>query len=136
MIESWMVSIGAGAVTFIATFATLRSRHIELEKKVCELNDDSKKAKELIFRKIDELRETTISHKEKIASTQLKVDNLDEKFMTDKEVEAKYLQKLIFEAEMKRINERFNHLEKKLDDRFDDLGNVLKDILDELKKGK
>jgi len=132
--ESIYIAVGSGLITFAGTFATLRNKHNELEKRFNEMNNEHKKVKELIFRKIDELRETTISHKEKIASTQLKVDNLDEKYLTDKEVEAKYLQKLIFEAEMKRINERFSHLEKKLDDRFDDLGNVLKDILDELKK--
>ena len=128
-----IISIVIGAGTIAWVFVEIGKQKQIVANEIEHMKLLSQKV-DVGFKRLDEIREKSISQREKIENLAIKFENLNKTFMTDREVEAKYLQKEIFEREMKRIDEKFNHLEKKLDEKFYEVNIALQEILKELKK--
>lgn len=94
--ESWMISLGIGGITYIATFVTMKNK-VDVHQKTI---DSQQKTINSLFGRLDK-------HGDDI----VKLNTKSELSMTSKDVDAKYVSKELFRQYEKHIDGRFDRLE-------------------------
>lgn len=106
--ESWMISLGIGIVTYISIIVTLRNKVDAHQREI----DESHKTIKALFARLD-----------KHGDDLVRLNTKAELAITAKEVDEKYLSK-----------ELFRQFEKHIDGRFDGVEAGLKQILNLVQK--
>lgn len=94
--ESWMVSLGIGAITYISLFVTVKNKVDSHQREI----DESHKIIKTLFARLDK-------HGDDI----VKLNTQSELSMTQKDVDNKYVSKELFRQYEKHIDKRFDRLE-------------------------
>lgn len=95
--ESWMVSLSIGVVTYISLFVTVKNK-VESHQRDIE---DTQKTIKALFNRLDK-------HGDDI----VKLNTQSELSMTQKDVDNKYVSKELFRQYEKHIDKRFDRLEE------------------------
>jgi len=94
--ESWMISLGIGVITYISIIVTLRNKVDAHQREI----DESHKTIKALFARLDK-------HGDDI----VKLNTQAELSMTQKDVDNKYVSKELFRQYEKHIDGRFDRLE-------------------------
>lgn len=117
--ESWMISLGIGLLTYVSMFVTLKNKtdqHSTDIKDLREKNDRHKREDdslhEKMFDKLDDVNQELATHKVKLGNAP-----------TMEQVRAEFVTK-----------EMFKQMEKHIDEKFDKLESGIEKILNKLDK--
>ena len=101
--ESWMISLSVGVITYISLFVTMKNKVDNHQREL----DEQHRTTQSLFKRLD-------THGDDI----VKLNTQAELSMTQKEVDNKYVSKELFREYEKHIDKRFDRVE-------DGMGKIL-----------
>lgn len=117
--ESWMISLGIGLLTYVSMFVTLKNKtdqHGSDIKEIREKNERHKKEDDILrskmFDKLDDVNQELATHKVRLGNAP-----------TMEQVRAEFVTK-----------EMFKQMEKHIDEKFDKVESGIEKILNKLEK--